>query len=297
MTESFPLKSICQGIAATALIGGALGLAGCSDAGSGSSDGASTLTLGVTDAPVDSAEHVWIRFDSAAIKPAGENAKWKTFTFDSPKKIDLLAYQGDKRAKLLDGVEVPPGEYAQIRLEGSQGQGGESTVVLDNNEVHSLFIPSFAQTGYKLTTGFTVPENGGADYTLDFDLRKSLHKTGGGNSGNTQYILRPTVRLVDNAQVGHIDAEVDGLSACPNGDSDGPAIYVYEGGGVTADDVDTSTDTDTDPVTTANLTDGDSDGTYTGTAGFLATGTYTVAFTCEAGNDANDADDGLSFQN
>jgi hypothetical protein len=288
MDHSTPLKTALRGLAATTLVGGALGLAACGDSDSGSDDGTGTLSVDVTDAPVDSAEEVVVRFDSVEIKPAGEDAQWQTFNFDSPKKIDLLAYQGDKSAKLLDGVEVESGDYAQIRLTGSQGEAGESTVVLEAGGEHNLFIPSFDQTGLKLTKGFSVPENGDADYTLDFDLKKSLHKTGEG-----RYILRPTVRLVDNAEVGHIAAEVDGMGNCPSGADDGPAIYVFEGSDVDADDVDGN---EPEPVTTAMLKDGDKDSTYTGTAGFLTTGTYTVAFTCQGANDAIDADDDLAFQ-
>ena len=230
-----------------------------------------------------------VQFDAVEIKPA--DGQSTTFPVNEG-SIDLLAQQGENSASLLDGEEVAAGDYNWIRLHitASQAQPNASYIMIGDSQ-YILSIPSAAQTGLKLVSGFTVPENAGADFTIDFDLRKSITKTGSGD-----YKLRPALRLVNNAEVGHIAAEITGIQNCPNGDTDGPAIYVFEGGGVTPDDVDTSDDQDTDPVTTAKLTDDDTDGTYTGTAGFLTTGTYTVAFTCEAANDVSDADDNLTFE-
>lgn len=286
-----PFATYLRGAAITALFGGTLALAaGC---GSGDSGSTGLLGLGVTDAPVDEAEEVVVQFDAVEIKPAdGES---QTFTFDSAKSIDLLAQQGENSASLLDDEEVAAGDYNWMRLHVTASESQmDSYITLDDGTQHSLSIPSGQESGLKLVRGFTVPANGSADFTIDFDLRKSVHDPESGISGG-DYLLRPALRLVDNTDVGHIAAEVTDIQNCTNGDADGPAIYVFEGSGVTPDDVNTTDDNDIDPVSTAGLTD-DGSGTYTGTAGFLTAGTYTVAFTCQAANDVNDADDNLNFE-
>lgn len=289
MSEATPLKTVLRGMAATALVGGALGLAGC---GSGDSDsGGSTLNLDITDAPVDSAQEVVVRFDGVEVRPA--NGETKTFSFDSPKEIDLLQLQGEESLSLLEGQSLEAGKYTQIRLQvtASESQTTSDSYIKINGSKHSLFIPSASKSGLKLVRNFDVPENGSADFTVDFDLRQSVHDPEGARH---DYILRPTLRLIDNTEVGHIAAEVKDLQNC--GTQDGPAIYVYEGAEseVTPGDV-AGADSETEPLTTARLED-DGDGTYTGKAGFLSAGDYTVAFTCQAGSDSNEADDDIGLQ-
>src|SRR5690606_22526037 len=102
--------------------------------------------------------------------------------------------------------------------------------------------------GLKLVRGFTVPAGGVADFTLDFDLRKSVHDPAsepGNASGD--YILRPVLRIVDNTQVGRISGTVAGSLITAGCD---PVVYVFAGAEVTPDDVD-ALETDVDPVTAA----------------------------------------------
>jgi hypothetical protein len=69
-------------------------------------------------------------------------------------------------------------------------------IVVDVGGVcHELTIPSEVKTGLKLNRGFVVPAGGSANFTIDFDLRKSVHLPMSG----TDYLLRPTLRLADNA--------------------------------------------------------------------------------------------------
>jgi len=46
-------------------------LAGCGSSGSSGASGSGTLTLRITDAPVDNAEHVYIQFSGLEIQSAG----------------------------------------------------------------------------------------------------------------------------------------------------------------------------------------------------------------------------------
>lgn len=268
---------VCFGLLGPVL----LGLGGCSDGG-----GTGTLSLAITDAPVDDATAVVVQFTGVDVKPADGSVH--TFTFTAPRQIDLMALTGHDSELLLDEVEVPSGRYSWVRLHVDANEDGvaDSYIDLSDGSRHELEIPSGAETGLKLHSGFMVPNGGAASFTLDFDLRKSVHEPM--NAGDS-YKLRPTLRIVENARAGAIAGTVSALLVT---ETCSPAVYVFAGSGVTPDDVDAIAP---DPVTTAvpqlNVATGD----YDYTAGFLAEGPYTVTFTCGAGDDNPATDDPLLF--
>ena len=91
--------------------------------GGGDDDGASTgsLSLSVTDAPVDSADNVFVEFYGVELQPA--NGERITFDFSercesdpASCQIDLLALTGGASELILDNEIVPSGEYNWLRL-------------------------------------------------------------------------------------------------------------------------------------------------------------------------------------
>ena len=259
-----------------------LALGGCSDDGAGTGK----LSLAITDAPVDSATAVVVQFTGVEVKPAGGSSE--TFTFDAPRQIDLLALTGTDSELLLDEVEVPSGRYEWVRLAVDANEDGvaDSYIDLDDGSRHELEVPSGDQSGLKLHSGFRVPAGGSASFTLDFDLRKSVHEPM--NAGDS-YKLRPTLRIVDNAEIGAIAGTVDNTLV---GDGCAPAVYVFTGAGVTPDDVD---GTPAEPVSSAEPKLNAETGHFDYTVGFLSPGAYTVAFTCDADADDPATDDALVF--
>lgn len=138
---------------------------------------------------------VVVAFASVVLQPVdGERL---TFTFTEPKQINLLAADNPLGGVLVDEV-VPAGEYEWIRLMVVEG----ASYLESDGIVNTIEIPSGAQTGLKLVSGFVLPEGGAADFTIDFDLKKSLTIT-----GNGKYILRPTLKLIDNSQPEEEDIE------------------------------------------------------------------------------------------
>lgn len=246
---------------------------------------AGTLSLGVTDAPIDSASRVVVEFTGISVKPAAGGAV--VFDFDTPRQIDLLALQGGETELLLDDVAVAAGEYEWVRLTVNAGQdASDSFIELEDGSVHALFIPSGNQTGLKLVQGFTVPANGSADFTIDFDLRKSVVDP---EAAGMPYILKPALRLVDNTQVGAIAGTVD--AAIANATDCSPAVYVYDGSDVTPDDVGSAAE----PVASGLVEMSDETGLFEYRVAFLLAGDYTAALTCDADADAADADDDIAF--
>ena len=252
--------------------------AGCGDPMYG------TLNLAVTDAPVDGATAVVVTFDGVELQPmSGDRV---SVVYDAPRQIDLLALQGGLAEPLLDGLTVPAGEYAWVRLMVGATRGStESYIALDDGSIHSLYIPSGAESGLKLNGGMIVAAGGTADFTVDFDLRRSVHDPMGGSS---DYILRPTLRLVDDIQVGRITGTVDPLLLGP---ACSAAVYAYTGT-VTPDDVGGS---GAQPISTAFVVTDATTGVSSYTLAFLPAGDYTVALTCMAAADAPSSDDAIVF--
>lgn len=301
--------------------------------GGGSSGGSGSLTLGVTDAPVDDATSVVVTFHGIDLL-GGEGDVVESFDFDPPRTINLLALQGGNAAALIVDETVPAMAYEQIRLRvdafdvssGCKNAGLDSSPTFltldpvpsdDPQEIidsgvdrYPLCVPSSSNTGLKLVSGFTVPQGGSADFTIDFDLRKAVTEPSGTPYQSPQkYLLRPALRLIDNVNAGHIAGTVDEslldetADGCSDDDpSTGNAVYVFEGSDVVPDDIDGVDGPDAEPITVATVKYDADSGEYRYFAAFLLEGPYTVAFTCQADQDSppvpeesNDGDDTIVF--
>ncbi len=263
----------------------AAGLAACgggSGSGGSSGSGDASLTLGITDAPVDEAEAVVITFDTVEL----QGPERETITFDEAKTINLLDLQGTEQELLLDSYVLPAGEYQWIRLGVIEDPA--LTYIQVAGEQYPLEIPSNAQTGLKLNRGFTLAAGGVTSFTIDFDLRKSVHQQGTGD-----YKLRPTLRIVDTLEASNIMGTVaESLiidENCNNGDNNdmGNSVYLYSGADVTPLDVQGA---ETDPLASANVVYNSETLEWEFTLGFVAEGDYTLAFTCDASLDVSDED-------
>lgn len=193
------------------------------------------LKLYLTDAPVnfDEISGVFITFSEIHYHTQGNS--WEVFDdFEEAVTVNLLDYtHGD--TKLMGEFDMPPGSYTQIRFMLEAQEHGQdppvtpdSYIEFEDGSTEPLFVPSGAQTGYKATGTFSVPANGVVEVTADFDVRRSIVKTGG--NADT-YILKPTIRLIVNDQAGRIVGEVDNLP-----EDLGVVMYAYEAGTYTEDE-------------------------------------------------------------
>lgn len=280
------------------------GLAACGGSGtSGSKDQTGRISLGVSDGPVHDAYKVCVAFNEIEFKGEGESI---TEVLDPVESVNLLEFQGDNAAPLLFNYELPAGDYQWMRLgvdavlgdAGGQGDpdltgtdcyGDKSYITMNTTgSIHNLYVPSGAQSGLKLVGGFTVPVNGSANFTAEFDLMKSVTAPRG---LQPDVVLRPTIRLVNNVEVGTLTGEVSSeLATAVDLETEAactPSVYVFD------DDVvpnpigtDAVTDPDglLDPIATAMVneqTDLEGQVSYHYTVGFLLAGHYEVAFTCD----------------
>lgn len=264
----------------------ALGVAACG--GSNSSGMTAPMSqvqmkLSVADAPpADGATHVVVVF--TGVELTGDSGNPVTITFPAPQSIDLMTQSGTASAVLFD-QPIPPGSYGQIRLMvTADGSANNSYIDLADGSRLGLRIPSGAQTGLKLVSGFIVPSSGVVDYTIDFDLRKAITCPPGQAPA---CILKPVERLVDNTSVGNIQGQI--TSALPSGCK--PGVYLYSGAVTRPEDMNSSASGDPNQPLASNVPVATSVPSYYYQFTFLPPGTYTVAFTCEADKDVPDQPD------
>jgi len=240
------------------------------------------MKLAVSDAPVDGATHVVVAFTGVELTGSDNPV---TIDFDSPRTIDLITQSGTASAVLFD-APVPAGSYSQIRLKLQEPIPDHSFMTTSDGAQHPLNVPSGSETGLKLVSGFSVPVAGIADYTIDFDLRKAITCPPGHAPTCT---LKPAMRLVPNNSVGNVAGTVDPSLAAP--ESCTPGVYLYNGNVTAPEDTDsTAASTDTNQPIASKVPVATQQGlTYQFT--FLPPGTYTVAYTCEAGGDDPDQSD------
>jgi len=261
----------------------ATSLTGCFSSSDGDSG---TLSLGITDAPVDSLKEVNINFTGISIKPAeGEAVE---ISLEEAQSLDMLKLQRGNAASLLDEQSVPAGEYNWIRLDVDSSDIAKMNVIDDNNGEHRLSVPSGE---LKLVSGFTVPQGGAADFTIDFDMRKAVVNPANGGD----YKLRPALRMVDNTEVGAIEGTISGnliSDACgeTSDDYDG-SVYVYEGNDAELVDYNPNQS----PLMSASVEFDSDAGEYSYKAAFLSEGDYTIAYTCVS-DDPENVDDSMDFR-
>ena len=278
-----------------------LAITGCS--GSGSGDKTGRISIAVSDGPMHDATKVCVAFNEVEFKPK-EGPPILAILAEEPMgaaepiNVNLMDYQGMNAAPLLMDHEVPAGEYLWLRLGVNATQGGaggmndadpmspicqgEESYLVVGGVAHNLYIPSGAESGLKLHGSIIVPQGGAADFTADVDLGKSVAYPGG---LARDAIFRPTLRLVNNAEVGAVTGRVDTtliedpLSGCA------PTVYVFEDDMM--DDVALDVNNSLASALVEAQTNGMGETEYHYTVGFLLGGMYEAFFSC---------DDGVSLQ-
>lgn len=257
------------------------------------SNSTTQVSFSVKDAPVDNAEAVVITFTAVELLgPAGDSV---TFDLGAPTAVDLLSLQGTNSRLLVDRAEVAPAIYTGVQLQAEFANAScqslvapfDSYITIDGTD-YPIILPSGE---LKIQSDLTIATGGLTSYVIDFDLRQSIAERG--QTGC--YNLKPVLRIVDTATTGDLSGVVDGALLGGEGCSadavsgEGAAVYLYAGADVIPDDVD---GVDAEPLTSSLLTPlGDSSGNFSYEIGFLLTGDYTAAFTCNANQDDPDTDD------
>jgi hypothetical protein len=270
-----------------------------------------SFSLSISDAPVDDLSEVVVCFNQIELK-SGEGDVTFTVGNDSgmisandlcldnsggviPNTVgvDLKQYTGSDSIALVEGITIEAGDYSQLRLIISDGSYGTDA---ETSEKIAVTVPS---NELKLD-GFTATIGGTVDFTLEFDLKKSMTNP----VGQAGYFLKPRgVRLVNNNEAGHITGVVaetlliDNLCA-PLSDSttNVASVYIYEGTDI---DIEVLEDNGGDennslPYASSAVTFDNEQTSYNFEIGFITVGEYTIALTCDT-EDNPEIDEDISF--
>ncbi len=158
------------------------------------------LQIALTDDPGDY-EAVFIDVQGIKINVTGTDTGWQDLANVNTGQYDLLKLVNDDDTILVN-ADVPAGRVHQIRLV----LGPDNFVQIDSQLIR-LETPSAQQSGLKLNIQQDVEAGLLYKLLLDFDVAKSIVKT-----GNDKYILKPVIRTVLEAAGGTIQGTVKPFS-------------------------------------------------------------------------------------
>jgi hypothetical protein len=231
-------------------------LAACGG-GSNSSD-TGTVTVGLTDAPVDDVLKLDVSFVGITAKP--QNGKQISWTFSPPREIDLMSLQNGESEILLDNEELPAGPYNWIRLDINP-EPGTSTAMLESNGQTLPIDVNVPSERLRFVSGFVVTADKQTAFMIDWDVRRSLSLPTGLDVAQ----LRPAWRVTDMATYASIGGTVadalveDNPDTCdpvdPNDTNSlqGKVVYLYpreDGQDVAYDDIYVTDTADEGPMAT-----------------------------------------------
>jgi len=272
-------------------------LSACSSGGGGGSanapsGGNASLSVLLMDAPVEDVTAVYVQIAALSIKPADGPAIDLTLP-QGPITVNLLELDESNAAVVIDGAEIPAGEHDWLRMHVNAEHDGvmDSYVMTTVGGQEEIRVPSGI---VRLVGGFEVAASQSVNFLFDWDLRKGLVNP----PGLPGYLLKPAFRVLSADGFSMLTGTVDPLTlddaSCINDDdvdiAIGNQVYVYEGFDVTPFDIDGM---DPEPLATAIVAQ-DIAGNYVYSLALMP-GVYTVAFTCEAGNDMPESSEDLVF--
>lgn len=179
--------------------------------------------IGVTDAAIDAENITGVYLKVNEVQAKGAATSKTVAKFDSPKTFNILDYQNGASYALGEG-ELDAGSYSELRFILDEG----SYVKFKDGTTADLDVPSGTSSGYKIKGAFDVAANSTTEVIADIDMRKAFVVT-----GNGQYKLRPTARMIDAAQTSKINGSMS------NQNEDRIVVYAYAKGTYEQSETDT----------------------------------------------------------
>jgi hypothetical protein len=274
-------------------------LVGCSGGGGDDSPSQpSRISVSLMDAPVDGVTAVYVKITAMWIKSQGGGPAVQLPLENAPMTVNLMELTDTNAAILIDEAVIEPGSYEWLAMDVAAERNVRDSYVMTETggeEEIDLRVPSGR---VRLVGGFEVPPNESLQLLFDWDMRKGLVYP----PGQHQYMLKPAFRMLDVTAFGvlkgtiaaatvgtSLDPTVNNCASDDNVDLDvGNVVYVFEG------DADPNDIDGTDDAVATVEAERNAAGDYEYRT-LLEPGTYTVVFTCEAGNDDPEADDDITF--
>lgn len=131
----------------------------------------------------------------------GDSLGWVSFMMLNKGVYNILNFTGGVDTML--GTIEANSIVKQIRF-----VLGKNNSIKVDNVTYPLFTPSGQQSGIKLNLDTNLVQGITYTFWLDFDVTKSIVKT-----GNNKYILKPVIRLTTKAESGSIKGKVSPAAA------------------------------------------------------------------------------------
>jgi hypothetical protein len=302
------LAALCllTGLAITQLNGCSCGFDCNSDGGSTTPNG--SLSLGLSDAPLDNASEVVLVIDQVVLRGNGiADVTIDLFNIEGVESetasIDLLQYPGLSQLTIIEDLELAAGTYTAVELG-----------ILDGNLNFSYVIdiegqkPLNADSSRLLLPGFSIEAGTDHSYTIEFELGRSLSDV----SDAASYLLGTEgVRVVDNSTSasvgGSISSDLFSAGEVCSAKSDplqGNRVYLYSGHGLVAANLADAHTTDSDttipaaaikPLAITKPFRNEAFARWDYIIAYLPAGDYTLAFSCAAETDHPVDYDGLAI--
>ncbi|MDH3379812.1 MAG: DUF4382 domain-containing protein [Gammaproteobacteria bacterium] len=263
---------------------------GACSGGSDSNNG--TISVSLMDRPVDGIVELNITVTEFWIKPQGDGPAFQLDMVDTPVTVNLLELSVDNPAIFVDRANIPAGTYNWLEMTVDDSSSFAAHAMTDDGLMREVDI-DVPSDRVRLINNFEVEPNDSVRLLFDWDVRKGLTEA----VGRSLYILKPVIRVLDVEEFGSVVGKIASATVLAeendcNADSatdmdydKGNVIYVFKGA------VDPGEIGVVDPYTTVEAKYKNDNGDYEYRAA-LVPDTYTIAATCQGGNDG-DIDDAL----
>ncbi|MCE9687586.1 DUF4382 domain-containing protein [Shewanella sp. AS16] len=285
-------------------------LAGCGGSNKDNAPEMAFFNLGVSDNPAD-AKEVNIAFKQVVLKNSTGSFSFDVSSNGELKQVNLLDFQGADIETLVNGQQVPVGEYQMcIYMQNDETANADGSHVLTQDDMlQGLVTNSNGSCGgvgadepgtgrLFFNKSFTLAA-GANNFVAEFNLGQGLQDP----HGNKAYwTLKPTaVQLMNTAEVGSIKGQIspETMTDCETaagGSTFSPAVYLYPGDTALADMADFRPEADLGtqvaPIASARVNELLDDNQqvigHDYEFGFVVAGTYSLGYSCVAQNDDPD---------
>ena len=263
----------------------------------GSDPSQGTLSVSLMDRPVDGITELNITVTEFWIKPQGGGPAFQLDMVKTPVTVNLLELSVANPAIFIERANIPAGTYNWLEMTVDDSSSSAAHAMTDEGMMRDVDI-DVPSDRVRLINNFEVEPNDSVRLLFDWDVRKGLTEA----VGRGLYILKPVIRVLDVEEFGSVVGEIASATVMAaenecNADSAiamdydvGNVIYVFEG------TVDPGEIGVVDPYTTVEANYENTGGNYEYRASLMP-GTYTIAATCQGGNDTdmNDELDPMTF--
>lgn len=287
---------VLSSIVLTACGGGSGGAPGTTtdtlpDGFSGVPSDSGTITLAITDGPMEEAEELVLHLTH--IDFGHENGDvTRVPLHGGPTDLDMMQLQNGVTRHLIDNARLPAGRYHWVEIGVDLGR---SHIGLQGGGHHGMELAD--PEAMRVHREFEIHGGHHDEFVVDFDLRHGVrHHHGGGGMGN-RYELHHGLRLMHADNAGGLMGAIDDSLVDINHPDCDPApggnwAYLFPGDAAQPDDL-AVTDVDgfAGPLATDRVELHHGLGEYRYHFAFLPADTYRVAFSCSSEWDEPGDDD------